>query len=105
MDLNVDMSWATEDKDIDLFEEAVRDFFCDGLGALDDEDIVLLAKRYNKQFNQIQSIVIECGENLNDDYTEQSLFDEYQGDAKELGSWFESYVIDCIEQAIEQEII
>ena len=86
---------------MDSRTEAMRDFFDYGMTV----DIDSLAKQFNKSLYKIESIAIDCAENVSDDYSKQHFFNEYQGDEKEFGKWFESYVRDCIEQAIEQELI
>ena len=90
---------------MNLLTESIADFMNDGFSVFGEEKIAFLAKKYNKTFNQINSVIVFFSEDLAMDINqEKHFFDEYKGDAEKFGKWVESYIADTIEDRIEEGI-
>ena len=66
-----------------------------------DERIAEIAKKKNISFNDAHHAALDCAYNVTaDNYTIEHLFDEYQDNGKELQEWFDSYVVDFVDEAL-----
>ena len=86
-----------------LDNNAINVFLDDGI-RISDEKIKFLASKYKLHFYQVESVVIDCAQNI-DDCLGKSLYAEYNGDYKELANWFESYVDDSVNEYLECGLI
>lgn len=82
----------------------IETFLDNGLTAHTEKHTEELAQKYNKSYNYIDMIVIDCVENIAlNPYMGNEFYNEYEGDSKEFGEWFVSYVEDCVYETITAE--
>jgi|GEM_PF-5420294 len=87
------------EEDFATVEQDPINEFLSGL-VISDKRIKEIAQEFSLKVYQVESAVVDCAENI-DDQTAKDLFEEYNGDCKKLASWFESYVVDSVQQLLE----
>lgn len=86
-------------------EQALNDFLA-CMDIVTEDRVAEIAKNHNVKLSVAEDILMDCCTNIaTDDYTQKSLYNEYNGDGIAFGKWFDSYVVDTLIEALHNGYI